>query len=123
MKISRSAVFLFELMVVILIFAMASAACVQIFAGAFNMSKDSKELTMSSLNAQTVAERFKAGSEDAGTIYFDKDWNAAGEANAYYTVALEEKESPPYMREAFVRVYEKSAAEPIFSLNVKRYTG
>ena len=55
MKTSKSAVFLFELMIIILVFVLAAAVCTQIFASAFTMSTESRELTMSSINAQTVA--------------------------------------------------------------------
>jgi len=123
MKISKSAVFLFELMIIILVFTLASAICTQIFASAFTMSKESRDLTMSSINAQTVAERFKAGSPDAQTLYFDRDWKATDAANAYFTVALEEQADSPAMRDAWVNVYEEDAAEAIFSLRVKEFTG
>ena len=123
MKVSKPAVFLFEIMVIILVFTLAAAVCAQIFASAFVMSKKSHELTMSSINAQTVAERFKAGSPDSGTLYFDSDWNEAEPADAYYTVALEEQEGTPQMREARVSVYEKGGTEAIYSLDVKRFAG
>ena len=123
MKVSKSAVFLFELMIIILVFALAAAVCLQIFATAFTMSTESHELTMSSINAQTVAEQFKAGDSDLDDLYFDRDWAATDAANAQYTVALEEEAGAPQMRDAFVNVYKKDSAEPIFSLHVKDFVG
>jgi len=123
MKASKSAVFLFELMVIILVFTIAAAVCAQIFASAFAMSKESRNLTMSSINAQTVAERFKAGDMGVSSLYFDSEWHATDEAGAHYTVSLDEQEGAPQMREAYVNVYEKDAATAIFSLHVKEFAG
>jgi hypothetical protein len=123
MRISKSAVFLFELMVIILVFTMAAAICSLIFADAFKMSTESHDLTMSSINAQAVAEHFKAGDEGAGPLYFDRDWKACGASGAYYTVALEEQEGAPDMREAYVHVYKKDGEESIFTLHVKEFVG
>ena len=123
MKVSKSAVFVFELMIIILVFALAAAVCTRTFAASYSISKESHELTMSSINAQTVAERFKAGSPDSGTLYFDKNWRAADAKDAWYTVALEEQDGRPWMREAFVSVYEKGREAAIYSLHVKRFEG
>ena len=139
MRISKSAVFLFELMIVILVFVFAAAICTQVFAVSFNASKKSHELTMSSINAQMVAERFKADSPDSGSLYFDRNWNPTDSAGAHYTVALEEQDqlgrqnqsggqledqnNNPGMSAAFVNVYEEGSDTAIYTLYVKRFTG
>ena len=123
MKVSKSAVFLFELMIIILVFTMAAAICTQIFATSFNMSTESHELTMSSMNAQTIAEEFKAGKEGIQPLYFDREWAAAADSDAYYTVRLEEQPGGPDMRDAYVNVYKSGGAEAIFTLHVKEYMG
>ncbi|MDR1796944.1 MAG: hypothetical protein LBR44_05780 [Clostridiales Family XIII bacterium] len=88
---SKSAIFLFELMIVILVFTVAAAICSEIFASAYAMSKESRALTMSAINAQTVAEQFKASDgEAADPLYFDKDWNEVHSADdAKYVVELQ----------------------------------
>ena len=123
MKTSKSAVFLFELMIVILVFTVAAAICTQIFAQAFNMSTESHDLTMSSINAQTVAEHYKVGNSDAGPLFFDSEWNPSDEAGSYYTIELNEQFSDPKMREAYVVVLKKGITEPLLSLHVKEYIG
>ena len=121
MKTSKSAVFLFELMIIILVFTIAAAICTSIFANAFNMSKESKNLTMSSINAQTVAERFKSGEDDVETQYFDSDWKVSSESDATYFVKLEKDASEePSMRAASVTVYNKKG-ESIYSIGVKEF--
>ena len=123
MKTSKSAVFLFELMIVILVFVFAAAVCTQLFAYSFIASKESRELTMSSINAQMVAERFKAESPDSGSLYFDSDWNETDAVNAQYTVALEVQTGTSEMRAAYVNVYEAGGDKAIYTLYVKRFTG
>ena len=123
MRTSKSAVFLFELMIVILVFVLAAAICTQVFAVSYLTSKESRALTMSSIKAQMVAERFKADSPEAGTLYFDLNWDATDAENAEYTVALEEQSSTAGMRSAFVNVYEAGNDEAIYTLQVKRYVG
>jgi len=123
MKTSKSAVFLFELMIIILVFTLAAAVCTQIFATAYSMSVESRELTMSSINAQTVAEQFKAGKPDIEPLHFDREWQAVNEAGAYYTVRLEEQNGSPVMRDAFVKVYKTNSTEVLFSLHVKEFVG
>ena len=123
MRISKSAIFLFELMIIILVFTFAAAICSQIFASAYKMSTKSHDLTMSSINAQAVAEHYKAGDDAAGPLYFDRDWKACDAANAHYTVALEKQEGSPKMREAYVNVYKEDSAESIFTLHVKEFIG
>jgi len=123
MKTSKSAVFLFELMIIILVFTLAAAICTQIFARAFNMSVESRELTMSSMTAQTVAEEFKAGKPVIESRYFDREWAVTDQAGAYYTVLLEEQSESSDMRNAFVSVYKEGKTESIYSLHVKEFIG
>ena len=123
MKTSKSAVFLFELMIIILVFVLAAAVCTQIFAGAFKMSVESRELTMSSINAQTVAEQFKAGVSDIETLYFDANWEATGTTVAEYWVELEELSDTAPIREAYVNVFKIGDDEAIYTLHVKEFTG
>ena len=90
MKVSKSAVFLFELMIVIFVFTFTAAICMQIFAASFRQSEESRALTMSAVNAQTVAERFKAdATAQQAPLWFDRNWKQVKtEADAYYTVTL-----------------------------------
>ena len=122
MKTSKSAVFLFELMIIILVFALAAAVCTQIFASAYKMSTESHELTMSSINAQTVAEQFKAG-VDVEPLYFDRDWAAVGSADAFYRVELDEQDAARWIRDAYVNVFKTGEEDAIFTIHVKEFTG
>ena len=123
MKASKSAIFLFELMIIILVFTLAAAICTKIFASSFNMSTESRELTMSSMNAQTIAEEFKADKPDIEPLFFDRNWVATDENSAFYSVLLEEQDNSEDMRNAYVNVYKDGKSESIFSLHVKEFVG
>jgi hypothetical protein len=123
MKTSKSAVFLFELMIIILVFTLAAAICTQIFARSFTMSQESRALTMGSINAQTVAEQFKATGEAPDELYFDKDWVPVSAAGAYYTVKLVDNGSTASMKSADVKIYKTGETDSIYTLHVKRFEG
>lgn len=121
MKVSKSAIFLFELMVIILIFTLAAAVCTQIFASSYKMSQESRALTMGSINAQSMAEHFKSTGEAQDDMYFDEDWVQTTEANAYFTVKFEDKGGTEKVKSADVSVYSVDENEAVFSLQVKRF--
>lgn len=88
-KGSKSSLFLFELIFVVLFFSVASVVCIQLFVHSYFLSENSTNLTKASLNATTVAETFKAYNGDVSlmitslkgvsegkniAIYYDKDW-------------------------------------------------
>ncbi|MGI6199244.1 MAG: hypothetical protein ACOYJA_00570 [Christensenellales bacterium] len=64
---SKSSLFLLELMVVLLLFALSSTVCVKLFAQAKLISRHSADTTMAVLHAQQVAERIKSQGEQALT--------------------------------------------------------
>jgi hypothetical protein len=79
MKVSKSAIFLFELIFVIFVFTVSAAICANIFGQSYSYSRDSKDLTEAMLIAETQAEEFKADASNIGadtyTLFYDKDWN------------------------------------------------
>lgn len=58
---SRASLLLMELLVMILVFSVASAVCLQLFAGAENLSRRTGRQDRAVLLAQNVAEQLKAG--------------------------------------------------------------
>ena len=118
MKVSKSGIFLFELIVVIFLFTISSAICISIFAKSFSFSTDSENLTIGSMKAQTAAEVFKesdgdhesirdalqaedgsydiiltqSNSNDIGdyvlNLYYDEEWNNSDKTNHKYKVTV-----------------------------------
>lgn len=103
-RTSRSGLFLLELMIVILFFAVTSAICMNLFVQAHLTSTAGSNLTAAVREVQSVAELFKASDGDLMqlaqqlgiqpadgpvlNVYYDKDWVPAGEEDAVYTVTV-----------------------------------
>jgi Tfp pilus assembly major pilin PilA len=122
MKASKSAVFLFELMVIILVFTIAAAICTSIFAEAYNMSEESENLTMAAIKAQTTAEEFKT--EDlVAEDFYDENWNLATKSNYKYSVSVEDVKNSDGISSANVVVYkvDDKKQESIFSIPVSKF--
>lgn len=102
-KTSRSGLFLLELMIVILFFAVTSAVCVNLFVQAHLTSTAGGELTAATREVQSAAEWLKAADGDLEKLaaqldakaadgrldlYFDVGWNRTGAQDAIYTVTV-----------------------------------
>jgi hypothetical protein len=125
MKVSKTAIFLFELMVVILIFALAAAVCTNIFGKAYEFSTQSKALTMAVLKAESIAEEFKVGTTPGGDILFDKDWKPAADEGSAAYIIRSDVTADGDMKVMDISV-EKAAvnggkAEGVYELQVKSY--
>ncbi|MDR1028739.1 MAG: hypothetical protein LBL63_04895 [Clostridiales Family XIII bacterium] len=122
MKISKSAIFLFELMVVILVFTVSAAICTSIFVKAYKFSEDSEDLTMAVIKAESVAESFKATGGDAAqpsALYFDRDWETvSSERDSDFRIILSPSEQGN-MSVCDIEVYRGD--DSIYSLEVKAY--
>jgi type II secretory pathway pseudopilin PulG len=98
---SGSGMFLIEILLALMIFAIASAICLQVFVTAHNTASESSTLNSAVVAAQNGAECFKAVSGDLSaaakllknatvtdgdtlTIRFDKDWQPVSSDAFYY---------------------------------------
>lgn len=115
MKSSKSALFLMELIISILFFALASTVCIQLFAKSHTLGQTTKEDSHALVICQNYAELFNAcidATEDEdcdwstvakeicsytsanissdGSIveFFDKNWESTSEENAQYVLNL-----------------------------------
>jgi len=131
MKISKTAIFLFELMFVILVFSVSAAICSDIFAKAYKFSSDSKDLTTAVLKAESVAEEIKADvlsnttDEEKTTpvyakIYYDKDWQDSSEGDSVYTLTR----SPSWHGDVLTVIVQVDRGdEHIYDITVQAYGG
>ncbi len=103
-KAPQSVLFLIELMISFLVFAVTAAVCVRIFAGAHQISRQSEELSQAVVFAQNAAESLKSSrgdlekaagllgggtfSEDRLALCYDAEWALTDEANAVYRLIL-----------------------------------
>jgi Tfp pilus assembly protein PilE len=125
MKVSKTAIFLFELMVVILIFSVAAAVCTSAFGKAYGFSEDSKALTMAVLKAESIAEEFKAGKIPDGDLLFDKDWKQTKEDDkaVYFIQADTAKDGDMTVMDISVtkKGFDGTAPADVYDLQVKSY--
>lgn len=59
---------LLEMIIVVLLFSLAAAVCVQVFAAARKLERHSKSLTEATLAAQNIAEAFYISNADASSM-------------------------------------------------------
>lgn len=131
---SKSPLALMEQVVMVLVFALAAALCLQVFVFSDQSSHRHNDMDHAVLLAQNTAETLKAcgGLEHAaGTLggeivqmnwhsYYNKDLSPAlDRENAYYCVdTLPENSGIQGLGQATVSVFKSSENEPLFSLTV-----
>jgi len=103
--LSSSGMFLIELLIAILVFAVASAICVNIFVTAHFIAEDSSELNRAVITAQNGAETFKAAGgnleetaallntdirNEAASVdlFYNSNWEATGQNEAKYIMTI-----------------------------------
>lgn len=91
----KSSLFLMELIVGILFFALSSAICIQIFTKAKLMNDESSMKYQAARTAGNIIEIYKEQRlddyyqrDDQGYIYFDKDWNHTLSNDAPYQAQI-----------------------------------
>lgn len=94
--ISRSQLFLIELIVVVLFFSLAAAMVMMVFGKAHELSAGSEALNGAISAIQSVAETDKVKQPEEvvqGTesVYFDEDWKKTDPENAEYRLTTEVK--------------------------------
>jgi hypothetical protein len=101
---SKSSLFLIELMLSILFFAIASSVCLQMFVKAHTLSQDSRDLTFATEAASTLSDYWKdcngdydllidellfgEYTDETFTVYYSKDGQSCEENEHYYTIYL-----------------------------------
>ncbi len=86
---SKTPLFLIELIIMLLVFSISAAICLQVFAGARRIADESRRLDTAVMMAQTAAETWKAthgdleetaermqvqAEEDSFSVYNEDEW-------------------------------------------------
>lgn len=88
---SKSSLFLIELILSILFFAIAAAVCARAFVRSHNMSSEAGTLGMAQIVLEDAQHQISAGIEpDEIALFYDGDWNACKEEDAEYYLVIEE---------------------------------
>ncbi len=143
---NRSGIFLLEIMLAILLFSIAGALCLQMFAKSRQMSKDTADLTQAAAHVQNAAELMKYAAEptvwdtentffpdcllkeypDAVVssnniqIYFDENWNYCQKESGVYRMeaAPSQTENENLLCFRFA-VFKADSQDSIYSLDFK----
>lgn len=131
----KSSLFLMEIMLNILFFAVLVTICLQLFFKAHNLSEDTSALHRAITTCTSIAEVYQSnpdGEEVILTIYpdaialnktiliyFDEEYMPCNEAGSSYRAVLEPKEIE---HTATISLYSQESADAIYSLAVSSYT-
>lgn len=129
---SKSSLFLIELIIAILFFAIGSAICVRGFVKAHSLSVDAQDLSFASAQVSSAASVLKytdgsfeefcryfpdaAQDKDGFLVFYDSDREACKEENAFYTLHAE-----TYIKSDMVYAdlyMENNSKESIYKLNI-----
>lgn len=119
MRRSKTPLALMEQLVMVLVFALAAALCVQVFVLSDRTSRRSAERDRALLEAQNAAEALKSGDEDyfaalsaatgdgGRSISYDRDWQSVTEADAaaYHLLIFPADSGLDYLWAARIQVY------------------
>ena len=128
---SKAPLTLMEQTVMVLVFALAAAVCVQAFVKAERISVRSEERSYAALAAQDAAELLKYsggdmghalsqaaelldGSYEQGLLYldYDADWNPTERDGVYRLTAMGVPVEEPGLQKALVQVVTETTEEP-----------
>ena len=111
---NRSGLFLLEIMIAILFFAMVSAVCLRSFAKAHTLSQEAADMNQAMSHMENVAELLKSANsavlddpeqvtkllnteyalisieQTQYALYFDKDWENCSKSDACYVISIED---------------------------------
>ena len=137
-SLSRSGLFLMEMIFAILFFSIGCAVCVQLFVRSYNMSTDSRNLNHAVTCAQSVAEAVKGthappeelkayfpdseASGDTLQVFYNNNWLTCARSLAVYQMDVVIQTDSPFLATQ-ITVWEISdpEAEPIYSLQTQVY--
>lgn len=119
----KSGLFLMELMIALLIFALCACVCVAIIAKASANLTESRDMSNALILSQNHAELIKSGKETEGkTDYYSEDLAAASKDNSvYYSVSrIENKENG--VKEYTIEIYRTADDKLIYDINSAYYS-
>ena len=110
-----------ELMIMVLVFALASAACLRAFTWADAQSRHNEARDFAILHAENAAETVKHTQGDLAnacslfggsltgsvwTVYYDEQWQQAATPQRYTLSVLPQTSGQPYLGQAIVKVLQ-----------------
>ena len=133
---NKSTLVLIEHMIMLLVFALAAAVCLRLFALAGKMSRTNEATDRAVLVAQNAAEQIKrdgihrfaeqtgakAESGTAWSLFYDENWELVPEESGKFILNIAEAEETEYLFRAEIVVCT-DGEEELFRLPVAAQTG
>lgn len=135
-RATRSGLFLLEMIIMLLFFAVTCAVSVRLFATTSRMSRESTDLTAAVTKTESAAEAFQSadgslaavgkmlgGSETGGSlvIYYDKALLPVSEQEAEYSLTIRPKNGGEHLASAAISFAR--GQDTIYTLDTSVYVG
>ena len=117
---SKSSLFLLELMISIVFFALAAAGCVQVFAKAHMLSQEAGRLDMAVSVAQSLAEEYGMQKTEVSLRYYDEQGNICGEDDGVYLAEIAQTEEDG-MNQIHITVIDVEKQDTLYTLQTASY--
>lgn len=117
---SKSSLFLLELMISIVFFALAAAGCVQVFAKAHMLSQEAGRLDMAVSVAQSLAEECSGSRMEDNQRYYDELGNVCGKEDGVYLAEILQTEQAG-MNQIHITVMDMETQDTLYTLQTASY--
>ena len=117
---SKSSLFLLELMISIVFFALAVAGCVQVFAKAHMLSQEAGRLDMAVSVAQSLAEECSGSRMEDNQRYYDELGNVCGKEEGVYLAEILQTEQAG-MNQIHITVMDMETQDTLYTLQTVSY--
>lgn len=136
-RLSRTRLFLLEMLVNLLVFCVGAAICLLALSRAYSLSADSRVATQAQRITENAAMAFRTADgdlsalpnllsgrceDDTFTAWYSQDWQPVREKNGIYRLVIRSKPLENHVVQAKIEVYPP-AGEPVAALTVCEYTG
>lgn len=117
---SKSSLFLLELMISIVFFALAAAGCVQVFAKAHMLSQEAGRLDLAVSVAQSLAEEYGMQKTADSLRYYDEQGNTCKKEDGVYQAQITQTDADGLNRIS-ITVTDMEKQETVYSLQTDTY--
>lgn len=117
---SKSSLFLLELMISIVFFALAAAGCVQVFAKAHMLSQEAGRLDMAVSVAQSLVEECSGSRMEDNQRYYDELGNVCGKEDGVYLAEILQTEQAG-MNQIHITVMDMETQDTLYTLQTASY--
>lgn len=136
---NRSSILLFEIIIAIAFFAVASTVCIQMFAKAYTVTERSKALDFAVTKSSSIASLIAAEDDidtvlvrqypeitredETYTLFYDRQYRATDREHYYYRVAIAPATAGAAPSTYTISLNQSDSLTPLYSLDVACYQG